>query len=322
MTKFKSATVAPASRGLTCLMVALCVVMASCGTSIYKPVGKSKSDEAKKEDAILALNNDDYEQATARLGELWDKSKSNEIAQLYAIALVGKAGINLFKSVTDALTADSASSSADEKSSAGNKVLDKISNLIPDLSDAQLAEIKYAIDVLQAAPNQTSTGLKFQKCLVAGIYAAPALAGITTTVAKIQTTLNALPAKLGTSTGSNACTASADAENQAGQELSDVITAAGKLASRVTEISAIVGACLPAGSGEAVNEVTAKVTKLKTNADKGCAIPATQTIGAFTLPSCMNTFISSGGGATAVASDGLVAGCEVFLNCSDGKCFQ
>ena len=305
-------------------LVSILTGVGACGTSIYKPVGKSKSDEAKKEDAVLALNNDDYETATARLGELWEKGKTNELAQLYAIALVGKAGVNLFKSVTDALTnsTSTSSSTSSSKTSTGNEVLNKITSLFPELTDEQVAQFKIAISVLEQAPNQASTGLKFQKCLVAGIYAAPALVGITTSVAKIQATLTALPGKVGTNSGSTTCSASAEVINEAGQELTDVITAAGKLATRISDVSKIIGDCLPSGTGESVNEITSKVTKLKANADKGCTIPTTQALGKYSLPSCMNTFIAASGGSTAVASDGIIAGCEVFINCSDGKCFQ
>lgn len=303
-------------------LVSLCVLVTSCGSSLYKPLGKSSSDDAKKEDAIIALNQDEFDKASLDLSQLWAKEKTNERAQLYAIALLGKAGLSLFQFVTDALiSADKSAANPSAQASSGNKVLDKISSLIPDLNDSQLKEIKLAIDVLQAAPNQLSTGLKFEKCLIAGIYAAPAIAGITKTVANIQTTLANLPAKLGTSQGSQTCNASADIVNQAGKELTDIISSAGILASRVADISQILGECVPAGNGEAVNEVTTKINKLKSHADKGCAIGANQSIGRYPVPPCMTAFILSAGGGTAVAGDGVISGCELFINCSDGNCF-
>lgn len=299
-------------------LVALSGSISSCGKSIYETAANKETDEARKEAAIIALDKDDYETASKNMEKLWESKPSNENAQLYAISLLGLAGFSLFDVVRDAL--QSASSSSKE-SSAGNAILDKISDVVgTNVTETQLDIIRTAIDVLRAAPDQTSAGLKFQKCLTAGIYAAPTLGGLSEKIAELNTTLQALPSRLGAS--GTACLASLSEINAIGEALTGVISDTALLASRVKDIETIVAGCLPSGSAQAVNSLTSQVNALATNADKGCSIPSTQKIGSFTLPACMNSFVLAAGGSTAVASDKKIAGCEVFLNCTgNSSCF-
>ncbi|MCA2962261.1 MAG: hypothetical protein IOD12_18560 [Silvanigrellales bacterium] len=310
------------SVSLFAAMLATTGVLASglgaCGKSLYAPAANKDTDEARKEAAIIALDDDDYKTASENMAKLWESDPSNENAQLYAISLLGVAGFSLFDVVKDAL---SSTTSDAKESSAGNAILDKITDVVgTDVTESQLDIIRTAIDVLSAAPDQTSAGLKFQKCLTAGIYAAPTLGGLSEKLATLNSSLQTLPTRLG-ATGA-ACSASASEVTAIGDELTEVISGAALLAARVKEIEEVIGECLPAGSTEAVNTITTKVTALATNADKGCTIPATQQIGTYTLPSCMNTFVLAAGGSTATAADKKIAGCEVFLNCTGGaSCF-
>ena len=106
-------------------------------------------------------------------------------------------------------------------------------------------------------------------------------------------------------------------------DLTELISKTAGLANRIQEVQTIMGDCLPSGAAEAVNQITRKIAKLTTNADKGCSIPSTQKIGNFTLPTCLNDFVLASGGNTAVASDKKIAGCEVFLNCAGStSCFE
>ena len=293
-------------------------ILAACGQSLYAPAANKDTAEARKEAAVIALDKDDYQGAANSMAKLWETDKTNENAQLYAISLLGVAGFSLFDVVKSALTS---ASSTSKESSAGNAILDQIAGVIgTNVTEEQLGTIRAAIDILEAAPDQTSAGLKFQKCLTAGIYAAPTLGGLAAKLAALNATLQSLPTKLAASGSS--CGASASEVTAIGNELTGVITDAALLAARVKDIEAVVGKCLPAGSASSVNEITTKVNALATNADKGCAIPATQTIGTYTLPTCMNTFVLAAGGSTAVASDKKIAGCEVFLNCTGSSaCF-
>lgn len=312
----------------------------SCGKSIYKPVSSNKSDEAKTQDAIIALNNDKYGEASAKLSEVWSTNKGNEIAQLYSVAILGEAGVNLFCLVKQSLSisagqdpnsspscphvtiSESATTSTTSNTTAsGNDILNNISALVASsLTDDALVKIKSAIEILKLAQDQTSPGIVFQKCLIGGIYAAPALTSLLSSIETIKATLAALPAKVGASTGS--CTGSAAAVAEAGQELTNIITTVGKLSARISDVTEILGSCLPAGSTDSVNSLTKQVTSLLEKADKGCNIPATGDLGAsVALPTCMNSFITASSSG-AVAGDKIVSGCEIFLNCSGGSCFS
>jgi len=300
-------------------LLAVFLSCVSCGRSVYSPAATKDTDEGLKEDAIIALNGDDYVTATSRLEELWTRVKTNETAQLYAISLLGTSGFNLFDLVKKALT--SVTDESKKSSSAGNAILDKISAIVgTNVTDLQLDTMKKAIDILAAAPDQTSAGLKFQKCLTAGLYAAPTLGALTARIATINTTLNTLPAKLGAVGAS--CSASASEVSTLGAQLTGIINDTATLAARIKSIETVVGECLPKEATSSVNTITTQVNKLSTSADKGCTIPATQVIGSYTLPSCMNDFVLAAGGSTAVSGDKKIAGCEVFLNCSGGStCF-
>jgi hypothetical protein len=312
-----------ARRLVSLLALAACATLAftvvpACGKSLYSPAANKDTDESRREAAIIALNDEDYDTAVENMNTLWAKSKSNENAQLLAISLLGSAGFSLFDVVRNAL--ESASETTKD-SAAGNAILDRITAVVGDgVTDAQLVIIRLAIDVLKAAPDQASAGLKFQTCLTAGIYAAPTLGSLSSKVAALNTSLQTLPTRL-QATGAS-CGASAATVSSIGAELTDVLTETALLASRINDIKDVLGDCLPAGSADQVNELTTQVTSLATKADKGCTIPSSQAIGSYTLPSCMNTFVRAAGGSTARASDGTIAGCEVFLNCTGGSsCF-
>jgi hypothetical protein len=294
-------------------------VLPGCGKSIYSPAAQKQTDEALKEEAVIALNSSDYDKAEKPLEKLWKEQKTNELAQLYAVTLLGKAGFDLFDVVKKALL--SISDSSEKQSAAGNAILDRISNVVgSELTQVQFDYLKQAIDVLLAAPDQKNAGVAFQKCLTAGIYAAPTLANLASQVTEIKATLQALPSRVQASGSS--CGASTATINAIGEDLTALITSTATMASRIKDIESIMGECLPKGSAAGVNEITSKVAKLSTQADKGCTIPSNQTIGAYTLPSCMNTFVLASGGSSAQASDGTIAGCEVFIHCSSpNSCF-
>ena len=309
------------------LFLCLCLLsplLQSCGKSLYSVAANKETDDAIFQDAVLALNKDDFATASTKLGILYDKEKSLEVSQLFSISLLGEAGYNLFDVIKKALATVSDDSS--KQNSAGNAILDKISSVVgTTVTNEQYALMKKAVLVLTEANDQSNAGLKFQKCLTAGIYAAPTLAGLATTLTQLNTKLQELPTKVSaTGSGSSAtCGASSATISEVGAELTSVISQAATLATRIQDVEAVMGECLPAGSADSVNEVTKKVTNLATKSDKGCSIPSNQTIGSFSLPTCMNSFVQASGGDTAKAGDNQIAGCEVFLNCAGGtSCFN
>ncbi len=300
----------------------LTLPIVSCGTSLYRPFAAKETANALREETLLQLNQGNYDAAAESAKKLWDKEPSNDAASLYSIALASQAGVGLFDLIVGTIEKSTAASSTSAASSAGNSVFDSLNAVLPAFTDAQLSMLKQSIDVLDAAPEKTSSKLLFQRCLTAAIYTLPTLNKLQTGITTLQTTLSALPSKLGTGGGGTSCNASTDSINTAASELSSAITDLGTITTRFAAAIAIVGECFPSSQGkDALNTVSQQVNKLTTAADKGCTIPATQKIGNYTLPSCLNDTITASGGSTAVAADGKIAGCELFINCTSGACF-
>lgn len=300
------------------------LVLNSCGTSLYRPFSVKDSPAALREETILQLNQGNYEAATDSGKKLWDKDKSNETASLYSIALASRAGVGLFDLIVSSIQKTSnttATTSTNNSSSTGNDVFNTLSTVLPSFTAEQLALLKTSIEVLDAAPEKASTKLLFQRCLTAAIYTIPTLKNLQSGVTSVQTTLQSLPTKLGSGVGTT-CNASTETINSTASELSSAITQLGQLTTDFSAAMAVIGECFPSAQGkDAINTVSQQVSKLNSNADKGCSVPTTQKIGNYTLPSCLNDTISATGGNTAAAGDGKIAGCELFINCTSGNCF-
>lgn len=297
----------------------------SCGTSLYRPISVKDTSRALREETILQLNQGQYESAVENAKKLWDKDKSNDAASLYSISLASLAGVGLFDLIVNTIqksTSTSSSTSSTASSSTGNSVFNSLSTVLPSFTTEQLSNLKLAIDVLDAAPEKSASRLLFQRCLTAAIYTIPTIKNLQTGITSLQTSLSNLPTKLGTSAGGTSCSASTDAINTAATELSTAITNLGQITTDFTAAINVIGECFPSAQGkDSLNTVSQQISKLTTQADKGCTIPATQKIGNYTLPSCLNDTVAATGGSTAAAGDGKIAGCELFVNCSSGSCF-
>jgi hypothetical protein len=312
------------STAYTVTGVLLCSAGAvACGTSLYRPFSAKETTQALREETLIQLNNGNYDTAVEYAEKLWNKNKSNDSASLYSIALASQAGVGLFDLIVSTIekSASTTNSSTSAGNSAGNGVFDSLSTVLPSFTDTQLNTLKQAIDVLDSAPDKTSSKLLFQRCLTAAIYTLPTLKGLQSGITKLQSTLSELPSKLGSSS-STSCTASTDTINTTAAELSDAITNLGTVTTNFASAIAIIGECFPSSEGkDSLNTVTQQVSKLTSAADKGCAVPTTQKIGNYTLPSCLNDTVAASGGSSAIANDGKIAGCELFINCSSGSCF-
>jgi len=303
------------------MMCAATSVLNSCGTSLYRPISSKETAAALKEQTIMLLNGGDYEDAVLSAEKLWGKEASNESASLYAIALASTAGIGLFDLTVNSIkSASTTTSTGTQANSAGNSVFNSLSNALPNFTAAQLSRIKKSIEILDKAPDKRASGIIFQRCLTAGIYTVPTLKNLQQSITTVQTTLNGLPSKLGSGAGTT-CSASTSTINTTAEEVSASINNLGTISSDFSSAMTTVSECFPSSEGkDSLNTVSQQVSKLRTNADKGCTIPANQKIGTYTLPSCLNDTIAATGGATAVAGDGIIAGCELFLNCPSGSC--
>jgi hypothetical protein len=293
--------------------------LAACGKSLYGPLTPESSDESLREKAILALNGKDFGIARTALSKIWDKDKSNGTTQLYANAILGSAGFDLYEIIVNLLKGTDAS-----KLKSANDILDALSEAITvEATTAQLDELKFTLTVLDQASNQKSQALEFQKCLTVGIYALPVLNGITQATERIQQTLDALPTKLEVNgSDGRSCQASSDTISSVGADLTATISEVGAISQRISEITEVVNSCSLIADSSAtanVNAITKKVTNVVTLADKGCSVPETGALGSRIIPSCMTSFIEETA-TGAAANDGSIAGCEIFLNCSSGKC--
>jgi hypothetical protein len=295
----------------------------SCGTSLYRPLAAKETNEALREETLLQLNEGNYDSAAETAKKLWEKQQTNENASLYAIALSSQAGVGLFDLIVNTIQkTTSTTSNSTAGSSTGNSVFNSLSSALPTFTASQLESLKTAINILDAAPEKTATKLLFQRCLTAAIYAIPQIKNLQTGITAVQTTLTGLPTRLGTSSGGTGCSASTETINTAASELSSAIQNLGTITTDFASALSIVGECFPSSQGkDSLNTVSQQVTKLTSNADKGCSIPTTQKIGSYTLPSCLNDTIAATGGNTATAGDGKIAGCELFINCTSGSCF-
>ncbi len=303
---------------LSSMLLVLCgPLIASCGFSVYSPVAPESSDKALLEKAILAMNEKKYSEARSALATVWKSDKSNKTTQLYANAILGDAGFDLYDIVVDIL-----GSAADGSLENSNDILNALSTaLTVEATQSQLDDLNTSLTVLGQAADQDSSSLEFQKCLIVGIYAVPVLSGITSSISNIQSTLDTLPTRVAVDpTDNRTCTASTETIESVGEDLSSLIQNIGDISDRISEISSVIENCSTIASDaptDEVNSLTTSVNSIISTADRGCDIPSTGAIGSSVLPSCMITYVENTA-SEAVSGDGVVSGCEVFVNCSQG----
>lgn len=295
--------------------LSFCCLSVACGTSIYQSVGSEKeSKEAQREAGLLALDSRDFSKAVTVFSKMWTSEKTNDIARLYSLALVGKGGysfLEILKSAMDGLGSSS---------EVGGTIFNTLSRFLPSGKTAEdLDYVAEGITILNAAPGRTSNGgITFQRCMTAAIYSTAVIIELTKSVSDLTTQLDAMPAKL-SMTGTD-CNADAATVESVGSELTQAIQAASKANSDFSMLSSLIGDCLSTDAQSSADSLTAKITKLTTAADKGCTIPDNQMIGSTPFPSCMNTYVASTAGS-AQSGDNIISGCEVLVNCVGGTCF-
>lgn len=299
--------------------VVLVSMISACGFSVYSPVTPESSEKAQMEKAILAMNKGDYATARTALREVWKEDKSNKTSQLYANAILGDAGFDLYDIILQVVK-----SATNSDLSSANDVLEALSDVLTvEASARQLDDLNLTLSVLNSAENQSSKALEFQKCLIVGIYAVPVLSGITESISNIQSTLDALPQRLAVDpTDSRTCTASTEVIEGVGSDLSSLIGEIGSISSRLSDINTVIQNCSTLSENaptDSVNGLTTQVDNVIASADRGCTLPETGVIGSRIFPSCMSSYLEESS-ESATAGDGVVSGCEVFLNCSQGNC--
>jgi hypothetical protein len=299
---------------LRILVFPLLTMLAACGASVFSAVSKSDSDDAVRETALIALDNGNYTKAAASMKKLYDKSNSNKNAQLYAVSLLGLGGFDLFEIMKNALLLAGTSTQG-----GGSDIMDQMTANSEAIfggiiTSSRQSYAKAAIDVLAAAANPIEAGVHFQKCLAAAIYSIPILQN----VAAVKTKLEEIQAA-NAAAGGAFCSSSSTAQIAAmGSGLTEVIAEAGAVASEISPVSATLDECL--GTANKTSTLTSQVKTLLQKADLGCGYSG-QPIGGVPLPACINSYVSSTGG-DAVAADGKISGCELFINCTGtNNCF-
>jgi hypothetical protein len=304
-------------------LIGTCVFLlgiAACGKSLYAPVSENTSAEAVREDAIVALDAGNYARASEKLAQLWAGDKSNSVAQLYGISLLGEGGFDLFSIMKNALALTS-SGSASGGTDIMNQMVDNTTALFGrELTAQDQAYAKRAFDVLGAAQNPAEAGIHFQRCLTASIYSIPVLQSVAVLEAKLREIQTAVTNLGGTAAYCGA--ASSEAVALLGEGLNGVTASAGALAQDIGPVSEALESCL-GGSGAQASKVISQIQGVVAKADKGCAFDVGVPLplgGITTLPTCLNTYVSAGT-TGAVAGDGQIAGCELLIHCSGGACF-
>lgn len=322
------------------IIIACCaasLLTASCGKSLYGAFAKKETNESKLENAKIALDNSDFETARSILSGLWDSSKSNEVAQLYVISMLGTVNLDIFSLIkktlaltdtTKTLEMDnreiytnfpnsyqaSGTSSSKSTSTPGNSIVDNIKKVLPtDINnDNVTSTLKTAILVLSDAPDKTAA--MPLTCFVGAIYTNLVLTSIETTIKTLRTSMSSNLAKLGTS-----CTTT-DGQT-AGNNIKASLTSLSNVTAAMDELVTAASGCL--GAQAAVNSIKTSLDALYAKADTGCTIPTTGNIGGFSFPTCANTFIESAGGSSSKAGDKALDGCELFVNCvgTTASCF-
>ena len=241
------------------------LALIACGTSLYRPIASKETPAALREETLVQLNGGNYDAALESAEKLWDKEKTNSSASLYSIALSSVAGVGLFDLTINSIKAVSNQSSK-TSSSSGNNVFNSLSTLLPSFSASQLASLRKSIEILDSAPNKSATDLLFQRCLTAGIYTIPTIKNLQTSITAVQTSLTALPAKLGSGAGTG-CSASTATINAAAAELSTSINSLASIAEDFATTMSIISECFPSSEGkDTLNSVSQQVSKLKQNA--------------------------------------------------------
>ena len=305
------------------------VLYSSCGgneLNLFQPVAEplAKDDpDAQMEEARMLMDEKKYEEAANLLEPLIDSEgkDSNEARLLYAAAELGVAKLDIWSIISSIL--DSQDDAAGSEASGG---IDGIFNALSDTvlgtgadREARIEALVDAITTLRSAPDPDEPRVQNTACLLAGILAVPTLADAKTALDSATSALQSIR----------------DAAQSGGTEcpnLSLIETASTAVASASTKFSLVLQAAANCSflnvqqAAAAMNTVEEQMRLLTDNTDKGCdSLPTCPAA----LPSCHDLFPTcvqqalKVGTSTAVAGDGIIAGCELMLNCTvASSCFK
>lgn len=311
------------------VLAALSFVMySSCGDdefNLYSALGAKdlalqSNEQAKLEEARVHIDKEEYAEANKILQGLMEKEEtdSNEARLLYAAAMLGDAGLDVWSIISEILDDTG-------KKSSRSGGLDTIFNTFSDSILGSGAErtkkmetLALAISNLLAAPLPSEKKVNNTACLLAGLLAVPTIADATAAVSNVTAALQQISAAA--SSGGETCPntslldSSLEGIRAAAEDFNLVLTAASNCA------------FLDLESAEALmNQVEESLTRLRTNADKGCELPTCPAA----VPNCASLFpkcvqeILAVGEHPEYVGNGSVESCEIVLNCTDPtECFD
>lgn len=303
---------------LFCMAVLLCVLTASsCDHSVYTGLADKNTVEARQEEGRAALDRRDYDSAIPILAGVWEEDKSATSAQLYAVALMGKAKIDLFSLVKAALI-NCETTSAQKKLCTKPKVLlNYLAKVLPTNieNDDVLTSLKNSVSILKQASEQNDVGPLM--CFTGGLYVHLLLTSLreeTTSLRDIA--LNGIP-RMGEQCQSSSA-------NETTKRLYSTLNHLGTISTNLSEMVTSVGECLKFTIQTSENEtvdIQKALSQFVSRADTGCDLSGNVTVGGLVeVPQCLKASIQNAAPFSS-RNDGKIDGCELFINCLSGSCF-
>ncbi len=301
--------------GLLALVTSI-IVIKGCGFNLFSSFSQSDEKNSQLEEAKVHLDNKEYSEADKILTTLVsDPSRDSNTARVYlAAAKIGTAGMDIWTIISSLINTVSGTNPD------YTNLFEEATNTLlgtGDIRAAKLATLADAIELLLDTPDPSSASrAQNTACFLGSMLVAAELVDAQN---KIDN-LNAALSGLSDLSSSGVC-----------DSLDSLISAFDALASTASNFSLVtrvVASCPFLSQGEAsatLSAITAQMEALVAKADKGCSSVPTCSLPAalcsILTPSCVQDALGVGG-ETATAGDGVLATCELALECTiKGGCF-
>lgn len=303
-------------------------VYSACGDNefnLYATLGAkdlaiNNNKEAQIEEAKTEIDRGEYASASETLLKLieTEATDSNEARLLYAAALLGEAGLDVWSIISNIL-------SETGKTSTRSGGIDTIFNTFSDSAlgtgserSQKTTALAAAIYNLLTAPSAKDKKILNTVCLLGGMLAVPTLADATEAVTGASSALQQI-------------SASASGNGSSCPNLGLLDTALTDIQTASNQFNLILSAAancafLNLDSATALmNQVELSLAHLRMNADKGCAQPtcsSSQPNCRALFPSCVQSSLAIGQ-HPEYAGNGRIEACEILLHCTDvDQCFD
>lgn len=301
--------------GLLLLSISL-FVSKGCGFNLFSSFSQKDDNKSKLENAKVHLDNKEYTEADTILSALVaDPSSDSNTARVYlAAAKIGIAGMDIWTIISSLINTVSSTNPnyTDLFEEATNTLLG-----IGETRTAKLATLADAIELLLDVPDPaTASRAQNTACFLGSMLVAAELVDAQNKVDNLNSALSGL-----SSLNSNGVCDSLES-------LISAFDALASTAGNFSLVSRVVASCPILSQGEAsetLSGITSQMDALIAKADKGCdSVPTCSLPAALCsvlTPTCVQDALGVGGDS-AVADDGILATCELALECTiKGGCF-